>query len=201
MFFLILLISVTSAGRGQSQLFVNNAPDEVVRLDPRQQQMDFEPGQILVKFKDEVNISPGQVNGIAKVNVAPVDALLQEFQVRTATKVFHGAQRLAQPRTLRSFSGETFEQPSLHNIYKLELQEQGRMFEAIEQLKQDPNVEYAEPNYIFSIIGAQPLSEVLTEDDLKNLQHSVPPENGGMRKTHSQKYCVIFAKRYTQFRR
>jgi subtilisin family serine protease len=45
--------------------------------------------------------------------------------------------------------------------------------EAIEEFKKDPNVEYAEPNYIFSIVDDNPVSRVLTEEEAGRRSNSV----------------------------
>lgn len=172
---ILLLAFLACPLAAQERLFVNNSPDEVVRLDSRTQQFDIAPGQILVKFKDAVPIRPERVNGLGKTNVASVDALMQRFQVTTVQKLFEKAEPLREKKVLKDFAGRTFEQPSLHNIYKLELRVQREMFEAIEAFKNDPNVEYAEPNHIFSIVGAEPVSEILTEDELNALQQSTIP--------------------------
>jgi len=80
---------------------------------------------------------------------------------------------------LKSYTGQEFERPSLHNIYKLKIQQEYQIFEAIEELKQDPNVLYAEPNYILSITNDKAVSPPLTESELKqfsifNSQFSIP---------------------------
>ncbi len=153
-------------------LFKDNSAEEPVRLDPHVQQVEFVPGQILIKFKDEVVITPTKQQGLAKTGVATIDAVLSKYAVKDIDKLFKNATPLKTKKILKSFSGETFEQPSLHNIYKLEVTEPVKMFEVIEALKNDPNVEYAEPNYIFSIVEAKPASDILSENELKLLHNS-----------------------------
>jgi len=46
--------------------------------------------------------------------------------------------------------------PDLDRIYKIDLEEGQSVEEAVSEYKQDPNVEYAEPNYIFSINNTEP---------------------------------------------
>jgi subtilisin family serine protease len=171
LFFFLILVSLTNFSTGQ----------DYIKLDPQSQQIDYVPGQILVKFKDDVIISSETAEKFAKVNIASIDEIFQEFKIYKVTKLFRGAKRLLKPKTLKSFSGETFLQPNLHNIYKLELKDPNQMFEAIERLKKDQNVEYAEPNYIFSVVDAKPVSDVLSEDDLKSYQKvSTPNQATGL---------------------
>lgn len=159
---------------GQEQLFVNQPKDSVVRLDPRAQQFEFVPGEILIKFKDEAQVSNLKVSGIVKTGLASVDDIFFRNKVSKAEKLFPKEQRLKSKIMLKSFNGHEFEQPSLHNIYKLTLPQESNLFEAIEELKQDPNIIYAEPNYILSITDDKPVSPVLSQNELQNYMTSHP---------------------------
>ena len=129
----------------------------------------FVPGVILVKFKDEVPAQSTTVNGLKKVGVTTVDALLEKYQAKNAAKLFPTAQPLAQKKLFKTHTGQTFEQPNLHNIYKIELTDPTKLPEAIEAFKQDATVEFAEPNYIYSIVADKPVSGVLTEKEARRL--------------------------------
>jgi subtilisin family serine protease len=167
-YFLLLLVVCCVAvftvqvSNGQTNITTN----EPVRVDPRSQQMDYEPGQVLVKFKDETIINSSKEQGFAKTGVTTVDAVLNKYDVKKIEKLFPNSERLSDKKIFQSFSGELFEQPNLHNIYKIELGRSTVMFEVIEDLKSDPNVVYAEPNYILSIIDVNPVSEILSENDI-----------------------------------
>lgn len=165
----LLIVIFNFAVWGQTTLFRDNGSNDPVKIDSRQQQFEYVPGQILVKFKDPVMVKPSKVDGLAKSSVASVDAILQRFNITTMEKVFEKAEPLKEKRLLKDFAGNEFEQPNLHNIYKLELKEQREMLEAIETFKNDPNIEYAEPNYILSIVDAEPVSDILTEEDIQKL--------------------------------
>ena len=79
---------------------------------------------------------------------------MQQYGVTSARKLFPSAQNLSKKKMLQSFNGKKFQRPSLHNIFKLQVVDNERVPKAIEALKVDPNVEYAEPNYFFSIVTA-----------------------------------------------
>jgi len=164
---LIVCVSTLSLNiSAQQPLFVNQPKDSVVRLDPQLQQFDFVPGEILVKYKDEVQVANLKVSGIVQTGLASIDTVFARHRVSNADRLFPKEQRLKSKIMLRSFSGQEFEQPSLHNIYKLTLPNQSNMFMAIEELKKDSNIVYAEPNYILSITNVKPVSPVLSEKDL-----------------------------------
>ena len=127
--------------------------------------MEYVPGVILVKFKDQVSANSTSVNGLKKVGVTTVDALLEKYLAKTAVKLFPAAQQLAQKKLLKTYTGQTIEQPNLHNIYKIELTDPTKLSETIEAFKQDASVEFAEPNYICSIVDDKPVSGVLTETE------------------------------------
>ncbi|MDO9549209.1 MAG: S8 family serine peptidase, partial [Candidatus Marinimicrobia bacterium] len=165
---IVLVVAVITAF-SQPQLFTNNAPTDVVQLDARASAYEFVPGDILVKFKDDVRPALAKSNGIQRIGVASVDAILTKYSVNEAEKLFKNAKREKSRQILKTFTGKEFEKPSLHNIYKLKLKSELNMYEAIEALKQDENVEYAEPNYIFSIVEDQPQSDVLSEEDVNKL--------------------------------
>ena len=143
--------------------------DNVIRSGSRIAQVNFVPGVILVKFRDEVPAQSVMVNGLKKIGVATVDALLERFQAKTVGKLFPAAQPLAQKKLLKTRSGQTIEQPNLHNIYKIELADPRKLFEAIEAFKQDGTVEFAEPNYIYAIVADKPVSGVLSEKEAGKL--------------------------------
>ncbi|MEI7980606.1 MAG: S8 family serine peptidase [Bacteroidota bacterium] len=173
-FVLILCLGTLSLNlSAQQPLFVNQPKDSVVRLDPRQQQFDFVPGEILIKYKDEVQVTNLKVLGIVQTGLSSIDSVFIRHKVSNAGRLFPKEQQLKSKTMLRGFNGQEFEQPSLHNIYKLTLPQESNLFQAIEELKKDSNVVYAEPNYILSITNDKAVSPILTEKDLLNSPLSI----------------------------
>ena len=129
-------------------------------------QMDFVPGQILVRFKDDVTPVLRKSNGYVALGVPTLDAILQKYKVTSAEKVFPSEQRKTSKQKVKTFSGKELELPSLHNIHKLETDSIVNIFEAIEALKQDENVVYAEPNYVYSTVESESLSPAMTEEEM-----------------------------------
>ena len=167
-FLFFIALSCAFEISAQEKLFVNLPKDSVVRLNSKTQQFEFVPGDILVRYKDEVVVSNLKADGIAQTGLASVDLIFQRFKVSQSERLFPKEQKLKSVVMLRGFNGQEFEQPSLHNIYKLKIGNEAEIFNAIQELRQDSNIIYAEPNYILSITNDKPVSPVLTEEDLKN---------------------------------
>lgn len=164
--FVLILLFATSV-YSQEELFNNNKQDEAVKLDARSSQMDFVPNQLLVKFKDELNAVLGKTSGgLAFLGTASVDEIFAKYKVTSAEKLFPNEKRKFQKRVFKTASGKPIEEQSLHNIYKLEFAEAQNLYNLMEELKQNPNVEYAEPNYILSIVADKPVSPELNEKEM-----------------------------------
>lgn len=173
-FIAVAMVLMSFSTNAQRTLFVNNHPDSVVRIDPRGSAMHFQPGEILVKFKDEAVVNLSMKSSVAETGIHSVDAILTQYQVISAEKLFPKEMQLKSKVMLRGYNGQEFEQPSLHNIYKLRMDDQMRLFEAIDSLSKDPNVVYAEPNYILSITDTKPVTPPLSESEAMLWQSSNP---------------------------
>ncbi|MFA6978580.1 MAG: S8 family serine peptidase [Ignavibacteriaceae bacterium] len=161
-FFALLQINLFSQTVGG----ITPVTDDVIKLDPRASQFDFVPGQVLIKLKDDVRVSLAKVNDVTVMGVASIDAVLQKHNMQKAEKLFPNEKRSFSKRMLKTSNGKEFEQPNLHNIYKVVGDSSLNIIEVINELKADPNVEYAEPNYILSIVESKPVSPALTESEM-----------------------------------
>jgi len=155
----------------------NTSTEEVIKLDPRMSAFDFVPGQILAKFKDDTPVRLGKTStGKVVVGIESVDQVLSKYQLRKAERLFPNEQRILNKRLFKTYNGNEIEESSLHNIYKFEFDSTTNVMGIIEELKQNTNVIYAEPNYILSIVDSKPVSPELTEKEmlewLKN-NHSI----------------------------
>ena len=166
----IALVACWNIISAQTPLFVNQPKDSVVRLDPRMQQFDFVPGEILIKYKDDVRVSNQKVAGIITMGLTSVDAIFFKYQVNAAEKLFPNEKQLKNKTILRGFNGQEFERPSLHNIYKLTLPKESILYDAIEALKADESVMYAELNYVMSITDDKALTPPMTEPEARKWQ-------------------------------
>ncbi len=159
---IINLIFLTPNLFGQS----DNSQDNVIKQDPRTAQFNFVPGVALVRLKDDVTTVMGKTSaGSATMGVASVDAILQKYQVISSNKLFPDAKQLTSVQMLKTYSGKTFQRPSLHNIYKLTLKDSTKTLDLINELKNNSNVVYAEPDYIYSVVDDKPESPAMTEKE------------------------------------
>ena len=167
-FFLILFCSISVIG--QSKLFSDLKKDSVIRLDPQQQQFDYVPGELIVKFRDNVSIRFIKSGGLLKTGISSLDDLVDLYGIHEGEKLFPNEKKIKTKQILTAINGNTFERPSLHNIFKLKLKSAGNLLEIIKSFEEDTtNVVYSEPNYILSVTDDKPLSPKLSDKEIKTL--------------------------------
>jgi subtilisin family serine protease len=94
---------------------------------------EYTPDEIIVKFNPGVTVQPY----LLSTNSQNINALFQRIGVKTIENVFHGRPR----QSLNNL-------PDLSNIYRLRIAPGQNLLAIIDELKKDPSVAYAEPNYI-----------------------------------------------------
>jgi len=109
---------------------------------------EFLEGEILIKFHDETDVSIKTEKGQLKTGIKSFDLLSEKLEVTGLEKLFKSAQKRTTTKYIKTFDGETREVKQLFNIYKLKIAAKGNLKDVIKELQQDPNVEYAEPNYL-----------------------------------------------------
>jgi subtilisin family serine protease len=171
--------------------------------DPRSDQFNFVPGELIVKLKDDVDAgvvyasvdkAPPVGKLVAKNSISKevsriigLDAAVKSQEVLFSKESVDNSIRLKQQKTLQrvqqqrqlqanSTGGSTSpaatkDEPeeflSLKNVVKLELEDkQANILELVEKLKDNPNIEYIEPNYIFSINDFEIASDIIYDKDL-----------------------------------
>jgi len=174
LFFLVMWSLSFNTVTAQQILFKNQAKDAVVQNNPRTAGSEFVPGELIVKFKDNLTVkSTGAKFKSASVST---DALQTKYNVQKAEALFPGEVRLKSAQMLTAPNGQQFLRPSLHNIYKLKIADEKQLMNAISDFKADTaNVVYAEPNYIISICNDKPIGPILTETDVKRMQSAKAP--------------------------
>ena len=106
---------------------------------PEFEDSDFVPGELLVKFKPGISVKPSvSAKGIATTGYSSIDKLNEQYNVTSLEKVFKTAKK--------SFAKEIL---YLTNIHILKLPADADILAVVEAYQKDPNVEYAEPNYIY----------------------------------------------------
>ena len=128
----------------------NNNEDEVNKVDQRFAR-DFVPGQVLVKFKDEssIRVQRNSEGRFRAASINSVDKLLKEYGVEEMENLYPAEK--AKPSSLlrskRAPNGTIVKERNLDKMFLLKMGEDKPTMELIKQLKEMPEVEYAEPNY------------------------------------------------------
>ncbi len=106
-------------------------------------------GELIVKLKKDIS---NKITGSAiKTDITSIDELNRKHNVEKIENVFkvkkEGFLELA-GNTAKELIGIKVPKRELKKIYRLEIPEDANVEEIIEDYKKDPQVEYAEPNYI-----------------------------------------------------
>lgn len=159
---ILLFLQVSSQNVDQFIGKINDRP-----RNPHFDQMNFVPNEILIKFEDAVQLKSGSL--LKSAGISAIDKILQSHGADGLQKLFPTETKLKSARVVKDPLGQDMVIPSLHNIYKIVLPQLKRtggtppnIFEFIQELKELPEVEYAEPNYIFSIGDFTPTGPEMT---------------------------------------
>ncbi|MFH1656973.1 MAG: S8 family serine peptidase [bacterium] len=90
---------------------------------------DYVAGEVILKLKSDLSIADNQ----AKTGIRSLDNLNSKYKVKSMEKIIKQSKK---------------ENNGLEKIYLLKLQKGVNIEEAIKEFNKDPNIEYAEPNYI-----------------------------------------------------
>lgn len=96
-----------------------------VAINKNRSKIDFARNEIIVKFRKNGHIHP-KANGFT--GIKSLDKLAVKFAIKKCTRIFQ-------------------------NVYKLTFGVNADVYSVIHAYLNDPNVEYAEPNYIYKIAG------------------------------------------------
>ncbi|KAF0128253.1 MAG: hypothetical protein FD155_3353 [Bacteroidetes bacterium] len=86
-----LFAGLTSSVQQESQIFSELPPDSVMRQELRIAQMQFVPGEVYLRFKDELNISVYNSISKAQIGIASTDVLFIEYGVVAVKKLMSDA--------------------------------------------------------------------------------------------------------------
>jgi len=127
----------------------------------QQDLMNFEPGELIVKLKDNVDAGVTYLgNGKAMSSFNIGELLGIEDKIESSSVMFYQksieASVLNKEKMKAVYMSKGMTNPkdplTMKNIFVLKtLNQQENILMLIEEIKNNPNVEYAEPNYIYSI--------------------------------------------------
>ena len=154
----------------------------------------FKTGELIIKFKDEVDLSiKYNRQGLGKVGVdineilsisSAVDSSFVMFNEKSvkqsiARKEDQEIRFKTRTSSVNGINNDTFldDEPEIFtfkNTLRLKFNNNPNIEELIHEIKQNPDVEYVEPNYLFSINDYNIESDVIYEDNLKpTIENSV----------------------------
>ena len=131
---------------------------ELSAIDSPQETSPYVTGELLVKFTEEAAEAIEQAREAGQLPIVgdeTLDVLFEKYGVTAIEHVFPNAQnpeaiRFKFPeRAKRTPPGA--EVPDLSRTYKLTFNPEKNLMEALLELVVDPNVEYAEPNFIATL--------------------------------------------------
>ena len=147
--FLLLVAMLTAA----TSMFAQSADneDEVIKID-KWNQNAYREGEILVKFKADgaVQMRAPRKAKFQTSQVNAVDALFEELGVDSIEQLMPMTGHKDVGRVRRAYNGKEVKVQDLSKLYRLTLKAEKAqtMFDAIDKLKAQEEVEFAEPNYI-----------------------------------------------------
>ena len=153
--------------------------------DPRTDQYNFAPGELIVKLKDDVDTGityKSTSKGISKTTTSKnigiligLDSKIESYEALFTEETVERSLKLAESYKFKKLIkkdpysvdiGPKFE-ASLKNIFKIHLINKNEdIHRIIQDLKENKLVEYAEPNYRFKISDFNIDSEIIYDKDL-----------------------------------
>ncbi len=134
-------ITVNKKGNTMVVPYINNTLNTFPIDTTINSEHEFVPVELIVKFKPRVSVKPSvSTKGIATIGYRSIDTLNEQYGVTSLEKVFKTAKKPVAK-----------EIPDLTNIYILKLPMDADIHSIAGAYKRNPNVEYAEPNYIAHI--------------------------------------------------
>ncbi len=112
---------------------------------------NYFPDRILVKFKPGIVAIPAGTSGVSAQNISAssVNDLNLKYNAIKTKKAVPNAK--TPPTKIKSlYAGKTIEVPDLSQLYKISFPKGTDIEKVLPDYKNDPNIEYAEPDYIVS---------------------------------------------------
>lgn len=119
----------------------------------------YKPGEIIVKFKDEINLKFTKSNNLVKTGLTDVDKAFEKWSVSSSDQLFRNARHERNAGTIRFPDGTVKPVPQFHNIFVLKFPEKFDPEMLAMELSKLGEVEYAEANATAFIHGLIPVSE------------------------------------------
>lgn len=180
--FLLLAAMIVAA----TSLFAQSAnnEDEVMKID-RMNQNAYREGEILVKFKADgaVQMRAPRRAKFATSQVNAIDALFEELGVDSVEQLMPMTGHKNVGRRVKAYNGSEVEVKNLSKLYRLTLkaEKEQTMFEAIDKLKAQEEVEFAEPNYLVYTMALPYDDSIPTADQAIYTQEPLYSQQWGLK--------------------
>ena len=154
----------------------------------QQDLMNFEPGELIVKLKDDVDAGVSyQPNGKAVSDFNIGELLGVEEKIASSKVMFHQSSIESsisnQKRMAAIYAAKAAANPNngyqpeppktMKNVFVLNTtSEQENILMLVEQLKNNPNVDYVEPNYIYGIDDFE-VGDIITAEEAAKMEPSL----------------------------
>ena len=143
----LLLLAITVSVTAQVS---DNNEDGVMKVESRNPRLDFVPGQVLLKFKDEHRVQINRARGAyASTSVSQITDVLNKFGIVEMEKLLPNAKPLKQKSRTRAYSGDAIEDHDLSQLYCVKLADDHKQetMQLVDELNKLNEVEFAEPNF------------------------------------------------------
>lgn len=162
LFIWVLLLSFVTLSSTAQQADMFSKPDQKTGEAVIPGKMDFVPDEILIKFRDGVKMSPEEL--MAGISLSKgLNDVLQNAGITKAEKLFPLAKTTKARRVIMSPQGTEMVIPDLATIYRVVITSDSKtkgapvsLLEIIDKIREAPEVEFAEPNYYYSIGSFKP---------------------------------------------
>lgn len=108
---------------------------------------EYVENEILIKFKDHVDLNVKLKSGKLKTGQDWFDKWLEKVDADEMIKVFPERKKLKSKKLFRDWKGQMRVAPQLFNIYRINYKLDMDAKSLAEEISKDERVEYAEPNY------------------------------------------------------
>jgi len=135
----LLIATIVLPTAGTSYREVRNTY-KVLNEKTMKENLDFSPGEFFVKFREGTMLSFSLVDNIMITGIPSIDTLNRNYKVRDIEETILGVNK--KPK-----NPELFESIGLNRIFTFKCDEGLDVMSAVESFREDPNVEFAEPNY------------------------------------------------------
>jgi parallel beta-helix repeat protein len=142
-------LSISPASGEKIMLSEEKDYDDYQKISEKNFYLNYVNGEIIVKFKNNLDIKDDHLG----TSISSINQLNNKYEVDSIEQF--------------EFS---YSKPTLSNVYKLKTSYDADVYKIIEDYNLDPNVEYAEPNYLY-----RPCK--LPNDPLFNQQWALHQEN------------------------